>query len=252
MGFEGRAIPTLESLKHFKTCALGDIWCASDSHGHGTHCAGTVGGATYGIAKQVTIHAVKVLADSGSGYTSWITKAMDWIITSGESPSVMSMSLGSRGVSHAHKTAADSAVAAGVTVVVAAGNSASDACKFSPAFVPAAITVGSTTISDSMSSFSNHGTCIDIFAPGSNILSAYRSSDTASTVMSGTSMACPHVAGAAAVLLSNAPSMQPGDIVASLVDQASGGVVKKLPGYPASPNKLLFISGGGQSLMPNR
>jgi hypothetical protein len=152
------------------------------------------------------------------------------------------MSLGSKGKSNAYNIAVGKAVAAGVTVVVAAGNSADDACQYSPAFAPAAITVGSTTSSDSMSSFSNYGPCIDVFAPGSNILSAGKDSDTHTRELSGTSMACPHVAGAAAILLGSHPSMQPEDVVAALVGQSTRDVVGALPESFVSPNRLLYVT----------
>lgn len=241
--FEGRAIPTLESLGGtVRKCGATDVTCASDTHGHGTHCAGTIGGATHGVAKQAIIHAVKVL--NPSGQTSWITSAMDWVITGGARPAVISMSLGRSKTfgETAYKIAVEAAVDDGVAVVIAAGNKAFDACDFSPAFVPAAITVGSTDSSDRMSGFSNHGTCIDIFAPGSSILSAGKNSDMDTRTLSGTSMACPHVAGAAAVLLSDHPTMNPEDVVAALVGQSTVDVLVNLPEDPPSPNRLLYVA----------
>jgi subtilisin family serine protease len=238
--FEGRAIPTLESLGTVTPCTASMSNCQEDTHGHGTHCAGTIAGKTYGVAKQAIIHGVKVL--NPSGYTSWITGAMDWVAANrGSNPAVISMSLGGPGQSNSYKTAVEAAVNQGITVVIAAGNSNSDACNFSPAFVPAAITVGSTTHADTMSGFSNYGTCVDIFAPGSSIKSAGKASDTASATMSGTSMACPHVAGVVALVLTNTPQATPAEITNLITSGARQGKISSLPAAPepASPNLLL-------------
>merc|ERR1712204_14565 len=160
--------------------------------GHGTHCAGTAGGATYGVASEATLHAMKVLGDDGGGEFSYSYDALDHIATKGQRPAVASMSLGAYGKRVAFRAAVDAAVEAGVIVIVSAGNSNSRACRYSPAYVPNAITVGSTTSDDARSSFSNYGECVNIWAPGSDILSAGITSDDASDTMSGTSMACPH------------------------------------------------------------
>lgn len=170
----------------------------ADCNGHGTHVAGTVGGITYGVAPDVTLHAVRVLDCGGSGTTSGVIAGIDWVIANHIKPAVINMSLGG-GVSTAMNDAVARAHAAGITVVVAAGNSNADACSHSPASAPEAITIGSTTSLDARSSFSNFGTCVDIFAPGSSITSAWIGNDTASNTISGTSMASPHVAGAAAL-----------------------------------------------------
>merc|ERR1719238_1777912 len=167
----------------------GDLGCASDGQGHGTHCAGTAAGENYGVAPSAQVKSVKVLGDNGSGSWSWSYEALDWLATGSVRPAVASMSLGGSGVIAAMGDAVDAAVSAGVTVVVAAGNSNSDACNFSPAYVPNAVTVGSTDSTDTRSSFSNYGTCVDIWAPGSAVLSAGVDDDAASRTMSGTSMA---------------------------------------------------------------
>jgi subtilisin family serine protease len=237
--FGGRAKAALEwNGNGMRECAATDVTCAGDTHGHGTHCAGTVGGTKYGVAKKASLYGVKVLWPSG--YTHWICGAMDWVIVNGSRPAVMSMSLGGPGRSPAYKTAVDAATNSGVTVVIAAGNSNRDAKDFSPAFVPSAITVGSTTSLDTMSGFSNYGPIVDIFAPGTGIESADARSKTGSRRLSGTSMACPHVAGAVAVILQKHPNWKPSEIANFLEVTSSKG---KITGLPAgSPNKFLWLS----------
>merc|ERR1740123_1468216 len=191
--------------------------CAGDRQGHGTHCAGTAAGVTYGVAPSAAVRGIKVLSDEGSGQWSWSYYALDWLATNPTRPAVASMSLGGSGTQQAMKDSVDVAVNAGVTVVVAGGNSNSDACNFSPAFVPSAITVGSTTSTDARSSFSNYGSCTDIWAPGSSVLSAGHTSDTGSRSLSGTSMACPHVSGGAALVLEANPSMKSSAVLQELL-----------------------------------
>jgi len=168
------------------------------------------------------VRAVKVLTDQGSGQWSWSYEALDWLAVAQQTvrPAVASMSLGGPGSQQAMKNAVDAAVNSGVVVVVAAGNSNSDACNFSPAFVPSAVTVGSTTSSDARSYFSNYGQCVDIWAPGSSVLSAGFFSDTDTDTKSGTSMACPHVSGAAAIILSGSPDMKPSAVLRYMLDTA--------------------------------
>ncbi|KAL1528129.1 hypothetical protein AB1Y20_009493 [Prymnesium parvum] len=181
----------------------------SSCNGHGTHCAGTIAGTQYGVAKAATIVSVQVLNCEGSGSNAGVIAGIEWAVNNASSRpgrSVISMSLGS-GVSSSVNAAVAAAHAAGVSVVVAAGNDNENACFSSPASAPDAITVGSTTSSDARSSFSNHGSCVDVFAPGSAISSAWTSSDTAISTISGTSMACPHVAGAVAQLLGLRPEL---------------------------------------------
>ncbi|MFM8626516.1 MAG: S8 family serine peptidase [Actinomycetota bacterium] len=179
-----------------------------DCHGHGTHVAGTVAGSTHGVAKNATIVPIRVLSCSGSGYTSTIVAGIEWAITHHQAgtPAVMNMSLGG-GANSATDDAVAAAVADGIVVVVAAGNSNSNACDFSPARAPSAITVGATDSADAKAGFSNFGPCLDIWAPGVGTLSAYHTSNTATTTMSGTSMASPHVAGAVARLLASNPAL---------------------------------------------
>lgn len=214
----------------------------NDCNGHGTHVAGTVGGATYGAAKGVTLHAVRVLDCGGSGTTSGVIAGVNWVTSNRVQPAVANMSLGG-GASTALDDAVRNSVAAGVTYAVAAGNSNADACTTSPARVSQALTAGSSTNTDARSSFSNYGTCVDLFAPGSSITSAWYTSDTATNTISGTSMASPHVAGAAALYLAADPGAPPSTVHAAVVDNATVG---RLTGIgTGSPNRLLHSIFGG-------
>ena len=210
-----------------------------DCNGHGTHVAGTVGGSTYGVAKRVTLHGVRVLDCNGSGTTSGVVAGINWVTTNytNTKPAVANMSLGG-GASQTLDTALRNSVAAGVVHVVAAGNETADACNSSPAREPLAITVGATNSSDQRASFSNYGTCLDIFAPGVNILSSWYTGDNATGSLSGTSMASPHVAGVVALHLAGSPSASPADVAASLNNAATTGTVSD-PGS-GSPNRLLY------------
>merc|ERR1719220_2241172 len=204
--FTGRAASALYMTSGNPVECNGALNCAADVQGHGSHCAGSAAGDTVGVAPQASVRSIKVLGDDGSGAWSWTYGAMDWLATSQVRPAVGSMSLGGRGNQQAMKDAVDAAVNAGVTIVVAGGNENTDACNFSPAFVPSAITVGSTDSDDDRSFFSNYGSCTDIWAPGSSVRSAAHTSDTGYATFSGTSMACPHVAGGAALVLESNPS----------------------------------------------
>jgi subtilisin family serine protease len=220
----------------------------TDQNGHGTHCSGTVGGTTYGIAKQVSLVAVKVLGASGSGTFANVIAGMQWVtnqhIATG-GPSVASMSLGAT-VDGGMNAALASSSARGVVYSVSAGNSNGNACNAYPASAPVAVTVGSTELgsgdgnanTDVRSYFSNYGTCVDIFAPGSAITSCGVSSDTASAVLSGTSMACPHVSGQLAVLLSQYPQLTPAEVTLLLVDQSQKGLIQNAGS--GSPNNLHY------------
>lgn len=209
----------------------------NDCNGHGTHVAGTIGGATYGVAKGVKLHAVRVLGCGGAGTVSGVIKGIDWVAQNHVSPAAANMSLGG-GASTAMDAAVANAVASGVTFAVAAGNNNGDACAGSPGRVPSAITVGATTSSDARSGFSNYGACVDVFAPGSGITSSWITSDTATNTINGTSMASPHVAGAAALYLSVNPRATPQEVRSALVDNSTPNVVTD-PG-PGSDNRLLF------------
>ncbi|HEX6683410.1 MAG TPA: PKD domain-containing protein [Candidatus Limnocylindrales bacterium] len=219
---------------------------ASDCHGHGTHVAGTTGGSSFGVAKGVQLVAVRVLNCAGSGSFAQIVAGVDWVTANAVRPAVANMSLGGTGTNATLETAVTNSVNSGVVYAIAAGNSNANACNFTPARTPAAVTVGATAINDARSSFSNFGTCLDIFAPGTNITSAWFSSDTATNTISGTSMASPHVAGGAALVLSANPGFTAQQVRDRLVADATPGKVTT-PGT-GSPNSLLFVNttpGGG-------
>jgi subtilisin family serine protease len=217
--------------------AIADGRGTTDCNGHGTHVAGTIGGTTWGIAKSVRLVPVRVFGCSGGSANSTIIAGIDWVRQNRVLPAVANMSLGG-GASSATDTATNNLINSGVVVVVAAGNSNANACNYSPARTAAAITVGSTASNDSRSSFSNYGSCLDIFAPGSSIRSAWYTSTTASNTISGTSMASPHVAGAAAKYLSTSPSASPATVRNALVN---GGTTNVVSGAgTGSPNRLLY------------
>ncbi|MBD8527390.1 S8 family peptidase [Pseudoxanthomonas sp. CAU 1598] len=228
--------------------AINDGNGTHDCQGHGTHVAGTVGSATYGVAKGVRLYPVRVLGCDGSGTNSGVIAGIDWVRTNHSAPAVANMSLGG-GASSAVDSAVANLSSAGVTVVVAAGNDSSSACNYSPARAPSAITVGSTTSSDSRSSFSNYGSCLDIFAPGSSILSTSNGSNSATATLSGTSMASPHVAGAAALYLAGNPSASPSQVTNALINAAVSNAVGN-PGS-GSPNRLLQTGADGGTNPPD-
>ncbi|MFM8390207.1 MAG: S8 family peptidase, partial [Actinomycetota bacterium] len=215
-------------------------------NGHGTHVAATAAGQAFGVAPDATIIPVKVLDCYGSGTLAGVVAGLDWMVAHHQAgvPAVANMSLGGS-TSVALNQAVARAVADGITVVVAAGNSALDACKASPASEPLAVTVGATDRYDSRASYSNYGTCVDIFAPGSSILSAGIDDANDEATLSGTSMASPHVAGAAALLLELAPSLAPADVARLLTTAASRNVISDIG--TGSPNLLLYIGSAGQS-----
>jgi len=219
--------------------AINDGLGTNDGNGHGTHVAGTVGGSTFGVAKNVTLVAVRVLDSGGSGTNSGVIAGVDFVTSNhlAGQPAVANMSLGG-GASSALDTAVTNAINDGVTFAVAAGNENQNACNVSPARTAAAITVGSTTMTDARSSFSNFGTCVDIFAPGSSITSAWRTSDTATNTISGTSMATPHVTGVAALFLETNPTATPAQVAAALVNSSTLNKVSNAG--TGSPNRLLF------------
>lgn len=218
-------------------CPAADPANTTDCNGHGTHVTGTAAGTTWGVAKRATVHAVRVLGCNGSGSNSGVIAGIDWVAANAQLPAVANMSLGGSD-SAALDQAVQNAIASGVTFAVAAGNDNANACSGSPNKVPEAITVGATTNTDARSSFSNFGSCVDIFAPGSGITSAWIGSATATNTIDGTSMASPHVAGAAALVLGANPSASPAEVTDAIVGNATLGVLSGVGS--GSPNALLY------------
>ncbi|MDR6220581.1 S8 family peptidase [Deinococcus soli (ex Cha et al. 2016)] len=213
----------------------------SDCQGHGTHVAGTVGSATWGVAKGATLVAVKVLGCDGSGTNSGVIAGVNWAVTNkGTAAAVANMSLGG-GASQAVDDAVNSAASKNLIMAVAAGNENQNACNVSPARAASAITVGSTTNTDARSSFSNYGSCVDLFAPGSNITSTWIGSTTATNTISGTSMATPHVAGAAALLIA-AGNTTNSAVTSAMINNTTPN--KVTGAGTGSPNRLLFTGSG--------
>lgn len=220
-------------------CSAGpEPW--SDDHGHGTHCAGTVGGARVGVAKDVVFHAVKVLSATGSGTTSTVAAGAKWVLDAVQAhpslrPAVVSMSLGG-GASAVVDAAVDSLIAANIPVVIAAGNDARNACDVSPARVPRAITVAAADALLRVAPYSNFGSCVDVFAPGSGIYSSVNAANAYGS-WSGTSMAAPHVAGVVASALAVTPCLSVAQVASLVTSTASPAVTGAIP--PGTPN--LFV-----------
>ncbi|MEU2896470.1 S8 family serine peptidase [Streptomyces sp. NPDC001273] len=212
---------------------------ADDGNGHGTHVAATIAGSAHGVAKKADVVAVRVLDDNGSGTTEQVIAGIDWVTENHKGPSVANMSLGGA-ADPALDAAVQKAIASGVTFAVAAGNESADAGQGSPARVPEALTVASSTEDDAQSDFSNFGTAVDLYAPGSDITSAWNDSDEGTRTISGTSMASPHVAGAAAVYLAGHPDAGPAAVAAALTGGATADRISN-PGT-GTPNKLLKIT----------
>lgn len=227
--FGGRAISGADFV--------GDGNGTDDCHGHGTHVAGTVGGSSYGVAKKVTLVAVRVLDCGGWGSWSGVIAGIDWVTANAQKPAVANMSLGGA-FFQAVNDAVTGSINSGVLYALAGGNDASLSCGYSPASTPAALTVAAADGSDGQASFSNHGGCVDLYAPGVGITSAFNASDDANATWSGTSMASPHVAGAAALYLEGAPSAAPARVSRVLLDSAS--VNKITNPSPGTPNRLLY------------
>lgn len=227
---------------------------ADDCNGHGTHVAGTVGGKTYGVAKEVSLVAVRVLDCDGEGTVDQILSGIEWVIRTQKAtkgPAVANLSFGTGGTSSAMDTAVRNLIKNGVTVSVAAGNDSADACSTSPGRVAEVLTVAATDSKDAMASFSDGGTCVDLFAPGVDVTSAWSGGASAKNTLSGTSMAAPHVTGAVARYLQKHPSASPDAVASALSKAATTGVVTGTSGrcallillcQPATPNpKLLYI-----------
>jgi serine protease len=215
--------------------------CAVDRNGHGTHCAGTAAGKTFGVAPEANVYGVKVLQDSSLGLRSSILGGIDWVTSNGQRPAVLSMSIQGPWTDEMYGAVMDEAANAGVTVVVAAGNQDADACYFSPAWTPTSITVGATDQMNIRAEYSNWGSCVDIMAPGTSIWSASHHCDDCEQVMSGTSMACPHVTGAAALLLEEHPSYTKNEILVALQQASRKEFIGML--RPSDPHEFLWVGG---------
>ncbi|GHH95655.1 S8 family peptidase [Streptomyces capillispiralis] len=211
---------------------------AQDGNGHGTHVAGIVAGRSYGVAKQARIVSVRVLDDTGSGTTAQVIAGVDWVTRNARRPAVANLSLG--GFHNAQLNAAvRTSIASGVTYTVAAGNEGRPAALYSPAGVRQAVTVGATDRQDKKPAFSNHGSAVDLFAPGVSVISASAASDTARVAYSGTSMASPHAAGAAALYLAEHRRATPAQVANALVTGAASGQVTGRG--LGSPDRLLQV-----------
>lgn len=209
---------------------------APDCNGHGTAVAAALGGATYGVAKQVTLHGVRALGCDATGAVSDVVAALDWVVVNARRPAVLVLSA-TTSASPTLDAAVEAAISAGIPVAVAAGNARSDACLFSPARAPGALTVGASTPDDLVAFFSNQGRCVDVFAPGQDVVSASHEGDHATGLFSGTSMAVSLAAGVAALLLEVDPGAHPGAVVDALVAGATTGSLRGLAG---APDRLLY------------
>ncbi len=234
--FEGRAFHGVDTVDSDRD--------ATDCNGHGTHVAGTIGGKRYGVAKKVKLYGIRVLDCVGSGTYSSVIAGVEWVTANHTKPAIANMSLGGP-ASQALDDAIRASISNGIIYVVAAGNENTNACNSSPARITEAITVGSTDSQDRRSSFSNHGNCVDIFAPGSDILSAWYNSNNATATLSGTSMAAPHVAGVTAMFMSIRPQANPNEVSSSII---TNSVKDKLSQVLSSPNRMLNTAFIGQEL----
>lgn len=212
----------------------------NDCLGHGSHVAGILGGSTVGVARGVTLHPVRIFDCKGAGTVSGVVEGLDWIIANGIRPGVVNMSLVTDEVSPSLDSATSRVVASGFTVVVAAGNLAIDACSISPAGETSALTVAASDKYDAQDTYSNYGTCVDLDAPGSGIYSAWQNTDTTYVSMTGTSMASPHVAGAAALYLETHPTALPDEVSRVILSTATPGILTAVG--PGTPNRLLYTA----------
>lgn len=229
--FGGRAVPAYG--------AVNDGWGANDCNGHGTHVAGIIAGTEHGVAKGARVHSVRVLNCQNGGTWDDFIEGVQWITANHVHPALVNASISGPGHSSADKAVQDS-IDHGLLYVIASGNDRIDACTVTPARVGAALTVAGTGESDSVYYWSNQGSCVDLFAPGENIVSLGHANDQATTVKTGTSMAAPHVAGVAAMYLSAYPSATPSQVANAVIGASTTGVIPSSDLFPASPNRLLF------------
>jgi subtilisin family serine protease len=222
---------------------VGDGQNGNDCNGHGTHVAGTVGSSTYGVAKSVSLHAVRVLQCDGNGLISNMIAGINWVTSNRINPAVANISISLTGISPSLDTAVSNSVSSGVTYTIAAGNFGMDACNYSPERVPNAITVGSIASNDARPGYSNQGPCLDIYAPGNGVVSLSNADDVSVRSMNGTSMAAPHVAGVAALYLEANPSASPATVSQQIMNGATVGAVWNVDGVSA--NRLLYSWIGG-------
>jgi subtilisin family serine protease len=225
--------------------AIGDGQNGNDCNGHGTHTSGTVGGGlagqVTGIANGVTLHSVRILDCTGNGTSAQFLAGLDYVTANHQSPAVASMSVGFNGIVSSVDTAVQNMINSGVTTVVAAGNSRLDACNYTPSRVAAAITVAASDSTDHRASFSNKGSCVDLYAPGVAVWSSWYTSDSALARLDGTSMATPHVSGVAALYLQSNPGASPATVASYIVNNATQNVILQNP--TGTPNRLLYSNG---------
>jgi aqualysin 1 len=230
--FGGRALSGVDEVH--------DGYGTNDCNGHGTHVAGTAGGSTYGVAKRVTLVAIRVLGCDNQGSWSAIIAGVDWVTAHAVKPAVANMSLGGK-AARAVDDAVAGSIKSGIVYTIAAMNNDADACNYSPARLPAALTVAASDNTDRRASFSDYGSCVDLFAPGVAITSAFNTSDYATAVYYGTSMAAPHVAGAAALFLQANPGATPAQVVTTLLNATTRNRISNPA--PNTPNRLLYTNG---------
>ena len=209
-----------------------------DCNGHGTHVAGIIGASTYGVAKNVNIHAVRVLSCTGAGAVSQLISGIDWVTANRINPAVANISITASGISSSLESAINTSIGSGVTYAVAAGNNSADACSYSPGHAPNALTVGAMGSDDAKAPYSNFGSCVDVFAPGTFVLSTSYASDTGTVYMSGTSMASPMVAGTAALFLETNRNASPATVAQNITSTATVGVLTNIGAN--SPNRLIY------------
>jgi len=236
--FGGRAIPTLDTIAGGGTPieCNGDVTCATDYHGHGTHVASSAGGTEYGVAPESTLYVMKVCCGRGSNTLG----GMDWVVQNAKYPAIMTVSLASQGRSESARAAVDRVVNAGITVTVGAANDNVDTCTMTYGFIPSAISIGATDSNDRRASFSNFGPCNDIYAPGVRIFGAWNDADDGVKTISGTSMATPMVAGASALLLQQDPTRTPAKVKELLRQRSIKGIITDLK--EGDPNMLLTVA----------